>query len=154
MTGVKHLIQCHCVLPQFRGSDPPIFHKFVVFSVIDDQDKMVERVAKCPNCDALHRVTEVGRSEIHHGRDGSSAAMDIEDLKCQLPTGLVSVLDRHRVDEATYEQALFYVNTYNTSDHIVLSRERLEDGATSLKVLRLNLDRTFRIETTVRQEEI
>jgi hypothetical protein len=153
MKGVKHLVQCHCVLPQFRGADPPIFHKFIVFSVIDDSDSVVEKVSKCPNCDALHRVTEVGKSEIVHGKDGSSAAMDIEDIKSQLPTSIASILDRHKVDEATYEQALFYVNTYNSDDPIVLAKERLEGKAT-IKAMWIKPDRSVRIETIVRQEEV
>jgi hypothetical protein len=153
MKGVKHLVQCHCVLPLFRGKDPPVFHMFTVFSVVDENDNFIEKTAKCPNCDALHRVTEVGRSEIAHGKDGSSSAMDIEDIKSQLPTGLASILDRHKVDEATYEQALFYVNTYNTDDPIVLARERLEDK-TSIKALWMKPDRSFRIESIVRQDEV
>lgn len=153
MTGVKHLVQCHCVLPQFRGADPPIFHKFVVFSVVEKDDKVVEKISKCPNCDALHRVTEIGKSEIYHGKEGSSAVMDIEDIKSQLPTGLVSILDRHKVDDATYEQALFYTNTYETELPIVLAKERLENS-TSVKALWLKPDRTFRIETIVRQDEV
>jgi len=151
--GVKHLVQCHCVLPQFRNTNPTIFHKFVVFSVIDDKDQIAEKVSKCPNCDALHRVTEIGKSEIVHGRDGSSAAMDVEDIKSQLPTGLVTILDRHKVDDATYEQALFYVNTYNTDEPIVLAKERLEES-TSVKALWMRPDRSFRIETIVRQDEV
>lgn len=153
MRGVKHLVQCHCVLPQFRNTNPTIFHKFVVFSVIDDKDQIAEKVSKCPNCDALHRVTEIGKSEIVHGRDGSSAAMDVEDIKSQLPTGLVTILDRHKVDDATYEQALFYVNTYNTDEPIVLAKERLEES-TSVKALWMRPDRSFRIETIVRQDEV
>jgi hypothetical protein len=153
MTGVKHLVQCHCVLPQFRNADPPIFHKFVVFSVVDNEDKVVEKISKCPNCDALHRVNEIGKSEIYHGRDGSSAVMDIEDVKSQLPTGLVAVLDRHKVDDATYEQALFYANTYESELPIVLAKERLENS-TSVKALWLRPDRSFRIETIVRQDEV
>jgi hypothetical protein len=154
MRGVKHLIQCHCVLPQFRGANPPIFHKFVVFSVVADDDTVVERVAKCPNCDALHKVTEIGQSEIIPGRDGSSSAIDIEDIKSQLPTSLLSVLERHKVDEATFEQALFYANTYNTEDPIVLARENLGDGKTSVKALWLRADRSLKIATIVRQDEV
>ena len=153
MRGVKHLIQCHCVLPQFKDVRPILFHQFVVFSVVDGDDKVVERLAKCPNCDALHSVTEIGKSSIAVGRDGSSSVIDIEDIKCQLPTALVSVLDRHKVDDATYEQALFHVNTLNSEDPIVLSRERLDDK-TSVKALWLRPDRSFRIETIVRQEEV
>lgn len=153
MKGVKHLVQCHCVLPQFRGSDPPVFHKFVVFSVINDEDAVVEKVAKCPNCDALHRVTEVGKSEIAHGKEGSSSVIDVEDIKSQLPTGIASILDRHKVDEATYEQALFYVNTYNSDDPIVLAKERIEDKV-SVKAMWIRPDRSLKIETIVRQEEV
>jgi hypothetical protein len=153
MQGVKHLVQCHCVLPQFRGTNPTVFHKFVVFSVIDDQDAVTEKVVKCPNCDALHRVTEIGKSEIVPGKDGSSAAVDVEDIKCQLPTSLSAVLDRHKVDDSTYEQALFYVNTYNTTDPIVLARERLDDGSVTIKSLWMRPDRSFKIETAIRQEE-
>ena len=154
MKGMKHLVQCHCVLPQFRSVDPPIFHRFVVFSVLGDDDVVVERVSKCPHCDALHRVTELGRSEIIHGRDGSSSVMNIEDVKSQLPSPLVAVLDRHKVDEATYEQALYYVNTYNTEDPIILARENLGGGKTSIKALWLRADRSLKIETTIRQEEV
>ena len=146
-------MQCHCVLPQFRGSDPPVFHKFVVFSVINDEDAVVEKVAKCPNCDALHRVTEVGKSEIAHGKEGSSSVIDVEDIKSQLPTGIASILDRHKVDEATYEQALFYVNTYNSDDPIVLAKERIEDKV-SVKAMWIRPDRSLKIETIVRQEEV
>ncbi len=153
MRGIKHLVQCHCVLPQYRNTNPTIFHKFVVFSVIDDKDQIAEKVSKCPNCDALHRVTEIGKSEIVHGKDGSSAVMDVEDIKSQLPTSLATILDRHKVDDATYEQALFYVNTYNTDEPIVLAKERL-DESTSVKALWLRPDRSFRIETIVRQDEV
>ena len=152
MKGAKHLVQCHCVLPQFRAADPPIFHKFIVFSVIDENDAVVEKVAKCPNCDALHRVTEIGKSEIVHGKDGSSSVMDIEDIKSQLPTSIVTILDRHKVDDATYEQALFYVNTYNADDAIILARERLEDR-TSIKAMWIKPDRSIKIDTIVRQED-
>lgn len=130
-----------------------MFHKFVVFSVINDEDAVVEKVTKCPNCDALHSVSEIGKSEIAYGRDGSSSAIDIEDIKSQLPTGIASILDRHKVDEATYEQALFYVNTYNSDDPIVLAKERIENKV-SVKAMWIRPDRSLKIETIVRQEEI
>ena len=80
--------------------------------------------------------------------------MNIEDVKSQLPSPLVAVLDRHKVDEATYEQALYYVYTYNTEDPIVLARENLGGGKTSIKALWLRADRSLKIETTIRQEEV
>ena len=62
--GTKHLIQCHCVLPQYRKMDNPIFHKFVVYSKFDEDGKVQHRLARCNNCDAVHRIIDFCRSEI------------------------------------------------------------------------------------------
>ncbi len=44
--GQKHLIECHCILPQYRRSSNTVYHKFVVFSVIDDSDTVEVEIAK------------------------------------------------------------------------------------------------------------
>ena len=43
MPGIKHLIQCHCILPQYRNIDDPIFHKFIVFSKMDSNGDLIPR---------------------------------------------------------------------------------------------------------------
>ena len=72
MNGFKHLVQCHCVLPQFRRRPEPVFHLFVVFSVLGNDDKVEPKYAECNNCGAVHHVTEVGQSEIGAAAVGQS----------------------------------------------------------------------------------
>ena len=63
-TGQKHTIQCHCILPQYKGRKDPIFHKVVVFSVIGDDDKVQEKIVNCNNCGVPHRIIDICQSEI------------------------------------------------------------------------------------------
>ena len=67
--GTKHLIQCHCLLPQYRNKPDPVFHKFPVFSVIDESDTVILKYAECNNCGAAHKVYDICKSEILTGRD-------------------------------------------------------------------------------------
>ena len=48
MDSVNHLIECRCILPQYKKAIDPPFHKFVVFSVIDKFDVVLEK-ACCGN---------------------------------------------------------------------------------------------------------
>ena len=41
MAGIKHLIECHCMLPQYRNKKDRQYHKFVVFSIIDNADCVI-----------------------------------------------------------------------------------------------------------------
>ena len=63
---VKHLVECHCVLPQYRNRQELVYHKFTVFSLLED-DSVVEKLVRCNNCDAVHRVFDVCKSEIFIG---------------------------------------------------------------------------------------
>ena len=53
MRGQKHLIECHCILPQYRRALNTVYHKFVVFSEIDDSDTVVPKFAQCNNCGVI-----------------------------------------------------------------------------------------------------
>ena len=73
---VKHLIECHCTLPQYRNRPDIVYHKFPVFSLLES-DSVVEKLARCNNCDAVHRVFDVCKSEIFIGD------LDISAIKTQ-----------------------------------------------------------------------
>ena len=60
--GVKHLVQCNCMLPQLKSKS--ILHKFLVFSIVDDNNKVQVKFAQCNNCNVIHKVTEVCKSTI------------------------------------------------------------------------------------------
>ena len=58
MNGIKHLIECQCILPQFKKRENPPYHKFVVFSIIDDVDEVLEKFAQSP-MSCLERIEKL-----------------------------------------------------------------------------------------------
>ena len=84
MFGLKHLIQCHCILPQYKNRKEPVFHKFPVFSIIDNSDTVIVKYAECNNCGAAHKVYDICKSEILTGRDEVRSQLTREDFKFSL----------------------------------------------------------------------
>ena len=151
MQGVKHLIQCHCVLPQYRKLPEPLFHKFVVFSVVDDKDQVIPKMARCNNCGAVHRVIEIGRSEIAHRKEDSRSIVTVEELAMSLPEDVVKLFQTYEVDLATWEQTAFILDNQQWGSAVTLVRET-EDDDTSGKVLVIMATDRFRVESFNRKE--
>ena len=66
MKYLKHLIECQCILPQYKKQDKVLFHKFPVFTLFkenvnQDFSQPIEKYVKCNNCDAVHRVYDIDR---------------------------------------------------------------------------------------------
>ena len=78
MKGVRHLIQCHCILPQYRKSKEPVFHKFVAFSIIDENEEAMQKIVECNNCGVVHRIIDVCRSEIVHKIEDARSIVKID----------------------------------------------------------------------------
>lgn len=151
MEGIKHLIECQCVLPQFRNANPPVYHKFIVFSVVNDSDSVVNKVAQCNNCGILHKVFEIGKSEILTGdEDGTSSVLTKEDIKMMLPSSVSNVLENYSADLPTWEQCLFIVENQRWDTAVVVSREVNEDNGTSKgKIMRIVEGGGIKLETFV-----
>ena len=145
MQGVKHLIQCHCVLPQFKNRENPVFHKFVVFSVIDDSDTVQPKFAQCNNCGIIHKVTDLCKSELT-SKEESKSLPNIQDIKFSLPKDLVGILESYQCDLATWEQAEWICLTKMCDQWIVLAKEEGDDGDIHGKRLIFQEDGRFRIE--------
>ena len=153
MRGVKHLIQCHCVLPQYRKRPEPLFHKFTVFSLIDDEDSVIPKFAQCNNCQAVHKIIDLCKSEIIPCVDESSAILSINDVRASIPEKFCKVLDKHNCDLGTWEQLKFILEQKLWEEVIVLTRETLGDS-TQLKILKIDSEGGYTLETHLRQEEI
>lgn len=151
MEGVKHLVECHCVLPQFRSVNPPVYHKFVVFSMINDSDSVVEKVAQCNNCGILHRVFEIGKSEILTGdEDGLSSVLSKDDIKLMLPSSVANVLENYSADLPVWEQCLFVTEHKKWDTSIIVSSEVNEDNGTRKgKLMRIVEGGNIKLETFI-----
>ena len=141
------------MLPQFRRRPNPIFHKFVVFSVIGDDDTVVAKIVKCNNCGVLHRVTDICKSEFIHNKEGVKSVITKDDITLMLPDKMVSILNSYDADLPTWEQAQFIVDNNQWNSHIILTSDFI-DGRTEGKLLRILGEKLYKIEPFFRNEYV
>ncbi len=144
MKGVKHIVECHCVLPQLKKSKNIVYHKFVVFSIIDDSDTVIPKYAKCNNCSVIHNVIDICKSEINVGNE-EGGILTKEDIKLMIPSDLSNILETYNCDEATWENALFVFEN-NLYDHQVVIERKEEEDRIFGKILKITKLNKFRIE--------
>ena len=152
-TGTKHIIQCHCILPQYKMMKDPVFHKFIVFSLIDSNDDIIPKFSQCNNCGVIHKVIDICKSEIVHGFEDESAILNIADIKTSLSKDIVSILETYNCDIATWENAKFIYDNKLWGDSFVISRESI-DGSIQIKTLVVIDDKKIKIDAMLEQVDI
>jgi hypothetical protein len=128
MKYLKHLIECQCILPQYKKQDKVLFHKFPVFSLFkenvnQDFSQPIEKYVKCNNCDAVHRVYDICKSELLKNSDNYvDLVTNLEDLKYSIPAELIEILSKNQMDIADYEMCSHLIEEKG-SDKIILSKK-------------------------------
>jgi len=146
LSGIKHLIQCHCILPQFKESRDPVFHKFTVFSILDEESDTVHpKFAQCNNCGIIHKVVDVCRSELTT-KEESKTLPSIVDIRLSLPKSLSEVLDSYQSDISTWEHAEWIYLSKMWDSWIILTKEEDDDGDLHGKRLIFLGEERFKIE--------
>jgi hypothetical protein len=130
LRGQKHLIECHCILPQYRRASNTVYHKFVVFSVIDSSDTVVPKFTQCNNCGVIHKVYDVCKSEIITHKEDLKSIKTIDDLALTLPTDVSRVLASYNCDLPSWEYAEFILNNEAWGSIITLTRDEADDEIT------------------------
>ena len=153
MNGIKRTVQCHCILPQYKNSKNPVFHKFTVFSILDDNDVCIPKVANCNNCGAAHRVYDICKSELLVGREDSKTAMRIEDFKYSMPESLYDLLNSYQLEIYDFEYSQFVIDNEKWDTSLVLTKEQTEDS-TEGKLVRFISKDKFRVESFSHKETI
>ena len=134
------------MLPQYKNSKEPVFHKFVVFSVVDESDTVLVKYAECNNCGAVHKVYDICKSEIIPGKEESGSVLKKEDFKLSLPEALYELLGQYDREICDYEYSQFVIDNKAWGSSIVLSREELEEKIQG-KILKFVEEEKFRIES-------
>lgn len=148
ITGVKHLVECQCVLPQYRNSKPPVYHKFVVFSTIDENGSVIAKNAQCNNCGIIHRVFEICQSEILQGKESSTASViSKEDIELMLPSNITQVLKNYDSELATWEHVLHCYSNEEYDTPIIISKEDMGEDQIQGKMIRIKKNGMVSIET-------
>tara|TARA_B100000214_G_C23974250_1_gene631874 strand:+ start:12005 stop:12487 length:483 start_codon:yes stop_codon:yes gene_type:complete len=152
MSGIKHLIECHCILPQYKRRDPPLYHKFSVYSKIKD-GLVCEKYAQCNNCGIVHKVYDVCRSEIVYGKEDFNTGLSIPDMSIQLTDKLSMLLSNHNCDYATWEHIVDIVDEERWGEPVVIKRDIVEDKIV-VKVLKLQEGEKIKIQTKIIEDQI
>ena len=150
LEGVRHLIECHCTLPQYRNANPPVYHKFVVFSVLDE-DVIQKKLVQCNNCGIIHKVVDLCKTEIAHGMEEGQSLRSIEDIKIGIPDKMVTFLIQQNADISTWEYVEFILD--NKQEKEVILKKEQKDDLTQLKILHIKEDGTFKVKNETRQDE-
>lgn len=145
MEALKHLIECNCILAQFAKSPSPPFHKFVVFSQVEDDGRVLEKHAQCSNCGAIHRVYDVCKSEVIPRKESSAIVMTIDDVKPSLSKDICDLLEKNNCDVSTWEHVQFLIENQKWGEHVVLSSEKTSTGKEG-KILRILGNSLFRVQ--------
>lgn len=151
--GEKHLIECKCILPQFKKANTPVFHQFPVFSIVNDDDTVKPKFVQCSNCLRVHKVTEISRSEVVPGREAMSSLITIDDIKPSLPEQLVTILEKNNADLPTWEAAQFIYLNGRWGEFVVLAKD-LEGTVRHGKYVRIIGTNTFIVEGFERGETL
>lgn len=144
MIGIKHMLECTCILPQYKNKRPVIFHEFVVFSVMND-DKLQIHYSQCNNCGIVHKVKDVCRSEILIGQENLASIISIDDIKMMIPSDLSAVLENYACDLANWQHTHFIYANQKWGEKIILIRENLDNEARG-KILLIEGPAKFKIE--------
>jgi len=153
MQGIKHLIACHCILPQFRDKKVPTYHKFVAFSVIDESDTVVASNAQCNNCGTVHKIYDICKSEIIAGKDESLTVEKRSDISISLPTSIVELFENYQLEIPDYQYARFVLENKQWNSTLMLTSESADETKEG-KLLRFISEDQFRVEPFSRQETI
>lgn len=151
--GMRHLVECNCVLPQYKNKEPVIWHRFAVFSVIDEKNVVQEKFAQCNNCGIIHKVIEIGQSEITV-KENLKSIKTIEDIKFGIQPDVAGILEQYKCDISLWEEAEFILNNKKWGSMIIIDKET-EKGMTSGKALVFQGSPVLaRIQSFSRQETI
>lgn len=131
--GMRHLIECNCISPVFKNRNPVIWHKFPVFSIIDEDNNVIPKYAQCNNCGIIHKITEIGVSEITT-KEHLKSIRNINDIKFGIQSDIAGLLEQYNKDISVWEETEFILNNEKWGSMIILDQET-EDGITSGKVL-------------------
>ena len=136
MAGIKHLIECHCYLAIFSKNKNQINHKFPVYSRLDEFENIVPKLVLCNNCEALHYVFDVNKSELRPGKDQSRSVLTIDELSNMIPDKILSSLQSNDADISSYDHAIDIIENRIWGDPIVLKREVI-NGELHVKIMKI-----------------
>lgn len=138
------------MLPQYRKMKNPVFHKFTVFSILEN-DTVTPKYVQCNNCNVIHKIYDLCRSEIIPGKDELRSVVTIDELKFFIPSDLRSLLEMYKCDLPVWEHIKFALDEKRWGEQIILTRE-VVDGEIVGKILTIEEKDRFSLENYISRE--
>lgn len=149
MSGQRHLIECHCVLPLYKHKQNPVYHKFAVYSLINDKTgKVIPKYVNCNNCGVTHFVDEFCKSQIKLGKEDIKSIRSIKDIAMSIPDKVLKILEEYNSTVDIYEEVEHVIDNLEFPRNIVIKREIIEDNY-HLKILQILSGIKFKIISEV-----
>jgi hypothetical protein len=150
---ITHLIECNCFIRQFKNSTNPPSHKFIVFSELDESANVKPSYAKCNNCGAVRRITEICVSQAAPSMNEDSRSLEtIDDIRLELPQNLIKILEKHECELHTWQEARFILKAGLFGRFVVLSKERTKEDLVIGKTCQILGNDLYKIENFERDE--
>lgn len=146
---LKHLIECKCILKIFEGHSPSVYHKFIVFSELEDNTgEIIDSYAQCNNCGVIHLVTEVGTSTILP-KEELRTLPSIDEIELELPDKITNLLKKNECELHVWQEAKHILEYKLWGKFIVLSKEKSPSNPNLLigKALVIHGENLFKIES-------
>lgn len=137
-------------MPQFRQMKDPPFHKFIAFSELDETQNLVPSLAQCPNCGVVHKIKEVGLSDILRKEDAPTL-LTVDEIKSNLPEKLIQVLAKYELELHQWMEFKWILDNEDWGRHVVISKELL-DGEISGKFIQVIGKDLYRVDSFAREE--
>lgn len=129
----KHLVECKCILPQYKHHEPPVWHHFVVFSEFNEKGDVIPSFAQCNNCGIIHKVIEIGVSSILK-RDDLPSLLTPDEILGNFPEKLQKDIERYGCELPTLQEIAWIFEHQAWGRHVILTKDEV-DGIISGKVL-------------------
>jgi len=153
MKGIKHLIQCHCILPQFRKRAEKVFHKIEVFSTLDEEDNVNEKFVICDNCGVVHKVYDLCKSEIQTSHEAITSVRTIPEIKLSIDDNLAKILESNGSHVSTWENIEYLIDNDVFDTPVIINRETVK-GKVNVKIFQLKKNGKFKITNEIINDEV
>lgn len=131
--------------------DPP-FHKFIVFSELDANALVVPALVQCPNCGAVHKVREVGVSDILRKEDAPTI-LTVDEIKGGLSEKIISGLAGYDLELHQWMEVRWILDNEAWGRTVILSKDTA-DGLVSGKFIQILSPTVWRFSNFSREELI
>jgi len=158
MNFTRHLIECHCTLKIYENRTKPIYHKFSVFSIINEEGDLNEiKYVSCNNCGAIHEIKDICKSEIVWGADGiSSLVVSKEDIKHNLQSenqsSIVDILEENFPEDISIWELVSHCLENDIEYVVPIKKEDIKDN-TVITCLNIK-DKKYKIKKEITQRYI